>query len=106
MMDIRPYRSGRKGLHIPLETIRDEHELRADNRLVREESFALDARVRQEDAFHHAANGSLRYLLLLSGVVPGIADIDDPAALHGQLNSLAPGASPGTCGPIAILLIL
>jgi hypothetical protein len=105
-MDIRPYRSGRKGLHVPLEVAPEAQEFRLGNRIVREESFALDARITQEDAYCHAANGSLRYLLLLSGVLPNIAEIDDPELLHQELNSLIPDACPGATGPIAILLIL
>ena len=71
-----------------------------------EESLALDARVTQEDAFCHAANGSLRYLLLLSGVLPGACDLDDSEAFHAALQSVSPEACPGANGPIAILLIL
>ena len=105
-MDIRPYRSGRKGIHLPLETVPDALESLSGRRMVREDSFALDARVCQENAYCHVANGSLRYLLLLSGVLPNISEIDDPEILHGELRSLAPDACPGTSGPIAILLIL
>ncbi len=105
-MEIRPYRSGRKGLHVPLGTVPDELALRSGQSSVREESFALDARISQEDAFCHEANGSLKYLLLLNGVVPNVREFDDPDHLHRELQSLAPGACPGANGPIAILLIL
>ena len=105
-MDIRPYKSGRKGLHLALEAAPFE----GDSRLVRhyppEESFALDARVTQEDAFCHASNGSLRYLLLLNGVFPDACNMDDAEAFHAGLQSVAPDACPGATGPIAILLIL
>src|SRR5580658_910671 len=105
-MDIRPYKSGRKGLHLALEAAPYESESRLTRLYPPEESLALDARVTQEDAFCHAANGSLRYLLLLSGVLPGACDMDDPDAFRAGLQAVAPEACPGANGPIAILLIL
>jgi hypothetical protein len=105
-MDIRPYRSGRKGLHVPLGAVHQEHLSRAGRDLVGDETLALDARIVQEDAYCHVSSGSLRYLLLLSGVMSNIHEMDDHGSVHVALNALAPGACPGTHGPIAILLIL
>lgn len=105
-MDIRPYKSGRKGLHLALEASAHGGDSSPSRLYPPEESFALDARVTQEDAFCHAPNGSLRYLLLLSGVIPGACDLDDTEAFQTGLQAVAPNACPGAQGPIAILLIL
>jgi len=105
-MEIQPYKSGRKGLFGPLALGPDGQVLRSGTQSFREGSFALDARIAQEDAFCHESQGSLRYLLLLSGVLPNICEIDDPIALNAELQAIAPDASPGTHGPIAIVLAL
>ena len=105
-MDIKPYKSGRKGHFNPLAFSADDGSLPRGTAAARAESHALDARIDQEDAFCHEANGSLKYLLLLNGVLPSPATIRDNACLQTHLDDIAPGSSPGSCGPIAILLIL
>ena len=73
---------------------------------IRPESMALDARVLQEDAFCHESSGSLKYLLLLNGVVPNVDAISDPEQLQECLSRATHHDFPGLTGPIAVLLIL
>jgi hypothetical protein len=105
-MNIRPYQSGRKGQHVPFGVTADEQFAYTSRQPKVDECFALDARILQEDAFCHEATRSMKYLLLLNGVIPNVAELDDPLTLHSRLASLAPDSCPGECGAIAILLIL
>jgi hypothetical protein len=73
---------------------------------MRPETLALDARVLQEDAFCHDSSRSLKYLLLLNGVVPSVDASSDPEQLYDCLQQATSDAFPGASGPIAVLLIL
>ena len=105
-MEIQPYKSGRKGLHGPVNAAIYESGCPSGRVYARVETFALDARILQEDAFCHEASGSMKYLLLLNGVIPNISELDDPVRVHRVLSQKAPELCPGATGPIAILLIL
>ena len=105
-MEIRPYQSGRKGQFAP-NTVATEHALLSgDSRCSRPGSLALDGRVVQEDAFCHESIGSLKYLLVLGGVIPNRDLLGDSEAVGRCVEQAMPDASPGASGAIAVLLIL
>ena len=61
----------------------------------------------QADSFATLPGESMKYVLLLNGVLPLASPISaDPDWLSTQLRTVAPDALPGLTGPISLVLIL
>jgi hypothetical protein len=66
---------------------------------------------RQSDSFTLMPGESMRYVLLLNGVIPGIHPQFDSRMeaedwLRGELEKSAPHALPSVTGPISLVLVL
>ena len=66
---------------------------------------------RQSDSFTLMPGESMRYVLLLNGVIPGIhpqfeSRLDAEDWLRTELEKSAPHALPSLTGPISLVLVL